>query len=376
MPRVNFLLAFTCCVLLFSCTERVVKDHEDPGALQKTTYATYFKIYRYPNYNLLVNYLNAQRSDSIVYALYAGEKPKLRPGVVFVRTPSQKVACLSSVFVGFLSRLGLVQQVGAVDNLDFISNPVLLTTANTGVIKELAKNGQLNLEQTLVSRVDLVFTNPSGDKKKDLDPRLVDAGIIPVVCADYFENHPLGRAEWIKAIALFFGREKEADSLFADTEKKYLALKASADTCKYRPTVFSELKTNDTWFVAGGESSLARFLGDAGSDYLWKDNGKVNVTAMNMEQVIGRALNADFWIHLHLCNSAADIIKIDDRYGEFKAFKNGNLYNNNALVNPKGGNAYWENGLCNPDEILSDLVKIFHPTLQPGKEMKYYKQLK
>jgi len=376
MLRVNFLLAFACGVFLFSCTERAAKDRDDLTDPQKNSYATYFKIYRYPNYNLLVNYLNVQRTDSIMYALYTSVKPELGPDVVCVRTPVKKVACLSSVFVGFLNRLARVQKIGAVDNLDFISDTVLLATARAGDIKELAKNGQLNLEQTLVSGVGLIFTNPSGDKKKDLDARLLDAGIIPVVCADYFENHPLGRAEWIKAIALFFGREKEADSLFAETEKKYLALKASADTCKYRPTVFSELKTNDTWFVAGGESSLARFLSDAGANYLWKDNGKVNVTAMNMEQVIDKALNADFWIHLHLCNSAVDMIKIDVRYGEFKAFKTGNLYNNNALLNPMGGNAYWENGLCKPDEILSDLVHIFHPTLQPDTKLKYYKQVK
>ena len=73
---------------------------------------------------------------------------------------------------------------------------------------------------------------------------------------------------------------------------------------------------------------------------------------------------------------SADMLKQDKRYALFAAFKKGNLYNNNALVNEKGANPYWESGLCNPDEILGDLVKIFHPNLQPDYQLKYYKQLK
>ncbi|MGZ3904662.1 MAG: ABC transporter substrate-binding protein, partial [Bacteroidia bacterium] len=68
--------------------------------------------------------------------------------------------------------------------------------------------------------------------------------------------------------------------------------------------------------------------------------------------------------------------KLDSRYGEFNAFKKGNLYNNNAIVTLKGANDYWESGLCSPDMILKDLVKIFHPELQPDHRLKYYKQLK
>lgn len=364
-------------ILLASCAGPKKQIAFELGIEQKTSYANYFKIYSHgEGCWLLINYLNPEKTDSLIYVIHYGPKPDIGCPAYYVQAPVKKVGCLASVFTGFMKRLGEMERIGAVDNIDFISDSMLLQHYAAGNIKELAKNGPLNFEQAISSKMDVLFINPGGDKLRDMDKRLLKTGITPVVCADYYENHPLGRAEWIRVLALFFGEEREADSLFGDTEQKYLALKKMTDTCKYKPTVFSELKTNDTWYVAGGQSSLARLLADAGADYLWKDNGKTSATALNMEQVMQKALGADYWINLHLTNSKAEVLKLDERYSEFKAFKEDRLFNNNALTNPKGGNAYWEYGLCNPNEILADLVSIFHPNLQPARELKYYKQLK
>jgi iron complex transport system substrate-binding protein len=362
-------------ILLVSCGSEKQGQVVKPGAEQKCRYANYFKIYEHEGYSLLITYLNPEKTDSLKYVLYTGDRPDAGKNAFYVQTPVQKVGCLASVFTGFLSRLSEMQRIGAVDNIDFISDAKLLERYSRGEVKELARNGPLNLERALTSGMNVLFINPGGDAQRDMDKRLLRAGIVPVVCADYYEDHPLGRAEWIRVFGLFFGEERKADSLFKLTEEKYLSLKKMADTCTYKPTVFSELKTNDSWYVAGGQSSLARLLADAGANYPWKDNGKTSVTALNMEQVMQKALNAGYWINLHLTNSKAEVLALDKRYGEFKAFKEDKLFNNNALTNSKGGNAYWEHGLCNPDEILADLISIFHPGLEPGHKLKYYKQL-
>ncbi|KAA4018555.1 iron ABC transporter substrate-binding protein, partial [Bacteroides ovatus] len=54
---------------------------------------------------------------------------------------------------------------------------------------------------------------------------------------------------------------------------------------------------------------------------------------------------------------------------------NGEVYNNNARTNTAGGNDYYESAVVNPDIVLRDLVKIFHPELVQ-EECVYYKQLK
>ena len=48
---------------------------------------------------------------------------------------------------------------------------------------------------------------------------------------------------------------------------------------------------------------------------------------------------------------------------------------NNARTNTAGGNDYYESAVVNPDIVLRDLVKIFHPELVQ-EECVYYKQLK
>jgi len=379
LSLVSCLLPLICSALLLLSCSAPQKNTETFSSLthsQKNQYATYFKIYKEENFSALVTYLNTDKTDSVVYVLYKNKKSTLNTKAYYVKMPIRSAACMGSVFVGALNNLQLLNYINAIDNVDYICNPTIKKKCAEKNIQQLNKNGVLNIEQTLVCNPQIIFTNPSGDPKKDFDARLLKATIIPVVCADYFENTALARAEWVKAFALFFNEEKQADSLFSSIEKKYLQLKNLVDTCRYKPTVFTELKTGDVWFVAGGKSNMAQLLKDAGATYVFNDNDKTGALSLNMEQVISKAAHADYWLNLHYSNTAADILKQDKRYEIFNACKKRNLYNNNAIISETGGNAYWEYGLNRPDELLADMIKIFHPTLLPNHPLKYYKQLK
>ena len=374
----TFLIYNALLVFFISCNTSL-KNKEPIVSIahpQKNSYAVYFKIYKEENFSALVTYTNPKKTDSVVYVLYTQEKPVLKGTAYYIKTPVSSVASLSSVFVGALNNLQLLDYVSAIDNADYICNPIIRKKCEENTVKQLSKSGTLNIEQTLTCKPQIIFANPSGDPKKDFDPRLLKAGITPIVCADYYENHPLGRSEWLKAIALFFNKEAKADSLFTSIEKRYLQLKSTADSCVHKPSVFTELKTGDVWYVAGGKSNMATLLKDAGATYVFNYNDKTGGVPLNMEQVITKAVDADYWLNLHYANAAADIAKLDKRYELFTAYKKRNLYNNNALLNEAGGNAYWEYGLNHPDELLADLIKIFHPTLLPDYTLKYYKQLK
>jgi len=343
---------------------------------QQNAYATYFKIYKEEGFSAVVTYTNKEKTDSLVYVLYANEKPQLSYNAYYLKEPLKSAAVLDAFFIGALNNLNCLDYITAVDNSDYVYNPIIKKKCGENKVKQLSKSGVLDIEQTLVCKPDAIFINPSGDTKKDFDTRLLKANIIPIVCADYYENDPLARVEWVKALALFFNVEQRADSLFSSIEKKYLQLQSMLDTCTNKPTVFTEHKTGDVWFVPGGKSTMAQLLKNAGADYIFKDNDKTASLSLNIEQVISKAADADFWLNLHYCNTKADVIKLDKRYGVFNAYKKGNLYNNNALVDETGGNAYWESGLNHPDELLADLIKIFHPNLLPNHTLKYYKQLK
>jgi iron complex transport system substrate-binding protein len=377
MKKIIFISGLILLFLISCSTQQTNKETTfSLTHLQKNKYAAYFKIYTEEKFSALVTYLNTEKTDSVTYILYKDRKPNSNFNVYSIKTPVSSIACLGSVFVGALDNLQALNNITAVDNADYIYNPIIKKKCAENEIQQLSKNGVLNIEQTLVCKPQILFTNPSGDAKKDFDPRLLKANVIPVVCADYYETSPLARAEWVKAFALFFNQKQKADSLFTSIEKNYLQLKNMADTCLYKPTVFTELKTGDVWFVAGGKSNMAQLLKDAGSTYIFNNNNKTAALSLNMEQVISKAASADYWLNLHYSNTAADIVKQDKRYEIFNAFKKAHLYNNNAMINETGGNGYWENGLNRPDELLMDMVKIFHPTLLPNHTLKYYQQLK
>jgi iron complex transport system substrate-binding protein len=120
---------------------------------------------------------------------------------------------------------------------------------------------------------------------------------------------------------------------------------------------------------------MAAYLADAGADYLWKDAPGNRALPLTLEAVFSRAGQADFWLLTEAVQNLEEISRSDSRFKLFNAYARGRVYNNNARVNARGGNDFWEDGVARPDEVLSDLVKIFHPDLVPGHEWIWYRKL-
>jgi iron complex transport system substrate-binding protein len=340
------------------------------GNLRRTNMRqTYKAIYLYGD--------RERKKETAIFVLYPrGEKKPDLIDAYYISVPVSNIACMSSVYAAMLTKLGLQDKIVAVDNADYYNNQFIINGVASQKIKEIGKGPQISVEQTLVLKPELLLMFGMGNPKKDADEKILNSGIPVAITLDHLEEHPLARAEWIKFIAAFFDKDKEADSLFKSTEQNYLQLKKLADTVKYKPTVLTEIKYADAWHVPGGNSFMAHFLKDAGADYIWKNENRFGSIALNFEEVYMKAKDADYWLNLFInVNSKKDLLAFDERYNLFKAFRNGNLYNNTRKVNSKGYSDYYENGLSNPDELLKDFIKILHPRLLPGHQLKYYKKI-
>jgi len=203
----------------------------------------------------------------------------------------------------------------------------------------------------------------------------LEAGFKPVVNASHMETTPLGRTEWIKFIAAFFNKEAEAECVFDDIVNRYEAMAEKTRTVSRRPTVFGGVAWRGTWYMPGGASYHARFLADAGADYLWRDDNYVGSKPVAIETVFERARDAEFWVDTKMCASLEELLAVDERYGLFASFRAGKVFNNDARVTREGGNDYWETGVARPDLVLADLISIFHPKLIPDHERIWYRQL-
>jgi iron complex transport system substrate-binding protein len=300
--------------------------------------------------------------------------PDHEPDVRIISTPLTSIVCTSTTHIPLLDYLGETEKLVGFTSTNYISSEKARKLVDAGKVQELGVDKGLNLERLAMLRPGMVMgytlNSDYGQFKKIEELR------VPVVLnAEYLEKHPLGRAEWIKFMALFFNKEKIADSVFAVIEKEYLKTKALADQAENKRTVLSGIVYGDAWFLPGGQNYAARLLRDAGYHYLWDDDSTSGFLELSFESVYEKAHDADFWIGAGSFSSLKEIENADHRYTRFKPFQQRQVYSSNLRKGSKGGSEFLELGYLRPDIILKDLVKIVHPQLLHEHELYFHKQL-
>ena len=289
-------------------------------------------------------------------------------------TPVESIVCTSTTHIPLLDYIGETEKLVGFPTTDYISSEKMRARIDSGKVTELGVDKGLNLERLAVLKPDLVMgysmTSDYGQFKK-----IEDLEIPVVLNAEYLEKHPLGRAEWIKFVAMFFHKENAADSVFRVIENNYLKTKALADSARNRPTVLSGVVYGDAWFMPGGKNYAARLFDDAGCQYTWADDSSNGFLQVSFESVYKKASEADLWIGVANYKSLQEIENSDHRYAKFKAFEQKKVYTYDARKGAKGGSEFLELGYLRPDIILKDLVKIAHPELLPEYELYFHKRL-
>jgi iron complex transport system substrate-binding protein len=302
------------------------------------------------------------------------EAPIVEPGVKIIRIPLKSIVCTSTSHLPLLEYLGEESSLSGFPQTDYISSEKIRQRVDAGKVLDLGIDKSMNLEQLASLHPDLVMgysmTSDYGQYKK-----MEALGVPVVINAEYLEKHPLGRAEWIKFIALFFNKEHAADSIFNSIEQLYLQTKASADTVVNKPSVLSGIVYGDAWFMPGGRNYAAQLFADAGCNYLWNEDNSTGFLELDFESVYNKANEAELWIGVGSHGSLNSLGDSDHRYKKFRAFQNGNVYTYDARKGAKGGSVYLELGYLRPDIILQDLVKIAHPQLLPDYTLYFHKRL-
>jgi len=290
--------------------------------------------------------------------------------------PLKRVVVLSTTQVAFLNAIGETGAITGMSGTQYVYHPGLNRRISSGLVKEIGSDRNLNYEMIIGLEPDAVFLFGVDAGTSRIINRLEDTGIPVIVCADYLESHPLGRAEWIRFFAAFFGKDKEADELFDVITQEYETLRQRAVLKKEKPTVFLGLPWNDTWYIAGGNSFAARFIVDAGGAYVWSDMETKEARPVDLEAVYARVSDADIWINPGIARSLQDITSADPRFSDISAVKSGRIFNNNLRIGPDGGNDYWESGVVHPHLVLEDLFRIFHNAWTENDTLHYYQQVK
>lgn len=338
-------------------------------------YAEGFQV-KYENGICLLDIQDPQKteSQSFHYVLIpkGKEVEKLPEGYIPIEVPVKSVICMTSLQLSNFIKLDEMERVVGITSTRHLFNDEMKRRLKEGLTQKIGIEGNFDNEVIMGVNPDVILISPF--KRGGYDA-LKDVGIPLIPHLGYKEMTPLGQAEWVKFVGLMTGTEKKANSCFAEIEKKYNTLKHQASEVKERPVVFSGELRGGNWYAVGGKSFLAQLFKDAGADYFLKDNEESGGVTLDFETVYLQAAEAEYWriVNSYQGTYSYDVLKEDDiRYADFRAFKEKGVVYCNMREKP-----FYESMPVEPEKILADLIKAFHPELLPTDyEPAYYELLK
>ena len=343
----------------------------------KNIYARGFSI-ESDNNNFLLTVRNPWQGASGIeytYRLVTSNNEENIDNIPTFITPVKRVICMSTTHVGMLEVIDELPSIKGVSGKQYIYNEYISGKAKDGEVKDIGYDTGINYELMLSLKPDVVFIYGVAGENGPVIKKMQALGLKPVFVAEYLEESPLGKAEWIKFISCFFNKLDIATDSFLQVSRSYEKLRSLTENIPNRPVTITGLPWNNTWYVNGGLSFTSILIHDAGASYFWNDRKTRDAFPVDPESVITSNRETVFWLNPGTAESKKDILAADARLAHIRAFKKNNIYNNNARVNESGGNDYWESGVVHPDIVLKDLICIFHPELLENRELYYYKKV-
>jgi iron complex transport system substrate-binding protein len=293
-----------------------------------------------------------------------------------IHVPIKKIICTSTTHIAMIAALGEEASIAGISGAKYIYNESVAGRIRNGLIPEIGYDAGIDNELILKIAPDLLIMYGIGGEGEGYTAKLREMGIKVMFDADYLENDPLGKAEWIKLFGALYCKENISDSIFKSISVSYEQLKEQiAGKIKNRPSVLLGLPFKDTWYISPGNSYISRLIYDAGGRYLWSDVESSMSMPYSLENVYLKSFKAEFWLNTGNVNSKSEIAAFDPRLSDIESFKNGYLFNNNKRISPGGGNDYWESGTINPQVILRDIACILHPELFEDHNLVYYRKV-
>ena len=378
------ILLFRVLLLMLLVSVCGCKQNDaDPTAIQSQSenqirYAKGLSIYKYNRYSIVKisnPWPNAAKDYTYILKHKDAEIPDSLKQNTMITIPLQSIVVTSTTHIPSLEMLDVENTLVGFPDLDYICSEKIRNCIDAGKIRELGSNQNLNTEVIIDLQPQVIVGFGIDNNNPALD-NLQKNGLKVMLNGDWNEQTPLGKAEWIKFFGVLYDKDIQAGKLFSTIEKDYKKTLALAQKASTKPTVMAGAIYENQWYLPHGNSWGALFIKDAGAHYLWSDSRGTGSLALPFEKVLEKAENADFWIGPAQFNSLSEMTAENPHYGQFKAFRNKNVYTYSNKKGAKGGLLFYELAPNRPDLVLKDMLKIFHPELLPGYDLYFLEKLK
>lgn len=321
----------------------------------KLSYATQFSVEKYGQYDLISivdggRFLLVPEDAEIPY--------NIPEDVVVLQQPLNRTYLVST------SAMDLVRAVDGISNIRlsgtkesgwYIAEAV--TAMKNGTMIYAGKYSAPDYELILNEGCNLGIENTMIYHNPEVKEKLEELGIPILVERSSYEEHPLGRLEWVKLYGLLFGKEKEADAFYKEQLEKIEPIMRKEETGT--SVAFFYVTMNGAVSVRKPNDYIAKMIGLAGGEYVLnslkiENDNALSTMNMQMEDFYAAAKDADILIYNSTIDGEIqridDLVQMNPIFSNFKAVQDRKVYCTSSNFFQK------TSGTC---ELIEDLNKVF-----------------
>jgi iron complex transport system substrate-binding protein len=353
---------------LENLTDRCVADF-DPTIdyfPEKTTFSesSQLTVSYHGHYKRLLIKPSASKSEVIEILLVQCGTPQpntaMSASPIIVQVPARKIATATRALLGAADRLDIVDRFVGVDDIRGITVASFARRAAEGRLLNLSGHAHGNIEPLMSVMPDVYFTFYSAYPQFNIHPKLIDLGVRAIPFADGLEATPLGRAEWLKVLALVTNTESRANQSFGEIATRYRDVqRLLASMNKSSPLVLAGSATQrGVMELFGGANHRAAMIDHAGGRYVLAGNkfpGSWLVTSF--ERVYAAGANADVWIGVRPGTASIDaLIAANPHHRWFeKSIAQKDIYALDRGYRGWFAHHFEDQALDNPDVLLREI---------------------
>ena len=350
--------------LFFACNHRKISSepNQECKDSNQVKYAKGFCLDHQENYTIIKLLDPSTGSPKKQWTLIpkGDPTPNDTPKEDIIEIPVTAIVPTSTTHIPPIELLEQEATIVGFPSLDYISSTRTRARIDSGLVRELGQNEALNTEVLITLKPEVLMTFSIDGQQKGLN-KIKQGGIPVIYNGDWTEQHPLGKAEWIKVFGALFDKQALADSIFQEIEHNYQQLQLRAKQATSKPKVISGALYKDIWYAPKGDSWAAQFLKDAHAEYLWSNTSGTGSLQWNIEKILQYSQQAQVWIGPGQFTSYSQMTERSATYTQFKPFVNKRIFTFSKTKGPTGGLLYYEMASMRPDWVLSDLIYILHP---------------
>lgn len=303
------------------------------------SYAENFAVDYYEGgYKLLTTRLNGDRilivpkhqqapkdAEALVSPSAEGEPGKL----IVLQEPVKNLYLVASSVMDMFAQL---------DSMDAISMcglkeedwyiPAAKQAMKEGTLLYAGKYSQPDYELLLSQNCSMAIENSMIYHTPEVMEKLDEFGIPTLVEYSSYEEHPLGRVEWVKFFGALLNREEQADKLFEEQEKTLKHVEAEKNTGK--TVAFFYITSNGLVQVRQSTDYIPKMIKLAGGKYVFENLGdpdsRRSTVNLQLEDFYDGAQDADFLVYNTTIDrqvqTLEDLLKKCSLLKDFKAVKN------------------------------------------------------